>query len=139
MSVEQNKALVRRLVEEIINRRDMSVIDEIISPDFVENEVLPPGIPPGREAPRLMFSMLHSAFPDFKATVEHLIGEGDKVVVHMTWTGTQKGEFMGIPPTGRRISIGVIDILRVADGELVEHWGIMDSAMMMQQLGVMPE
>ena len=139
MSIEQNKALVRRLVEEVISRHNMSVIDEIVSPDFVENEELPPGIPPGREAPRFLFNMLHSAFPDFKATIEQLIAEGDKVVVYMTWTGTQKGEFMGIPPTGKRISIGVMDIIRVAGGQLVEHWGIMDSAKMMQQLGAMHE
>jgi steroid delta-isomerase-like uncharacterized protein len=139
MSTEQNKALVGRLVEEIFNQRDMSVIDKIFSPDFVENEKLPPGIPPGREAPRAMFSMLHNAFPDFKATIEQLIAEGDKVVLLMTWTGTQGGEFLGIPPTGKRISINVIDIIRVADGKIVEHWGVMDSAKMMQQLGATHE
>ena len=139
MSTEQNKALARQLIEEILNQRDMSVIDKIFSPDFVENEELPPGIPPGREAPRLMFSMLHNAFPDFKATIEQLIAEGDKVVLLMTWTGTQDGEFLGIPPTGKRISINVIDIIRVADGTIVEHWGVMDSAKMMQQLGATHE
>ncbi len=139
MSTEQNKAVVRQLVEEVINRRNMSVVDEIVSPDFVENEELPPGIPPGREAPIFLFNMLHSAFPDFRATIERMIAEGDMVVVHMTWTGTQEGEFMGIPPSGRRISIGVIDIIRVAGGVLVEHWGIMDSAKLMQQLGAMPQ
>ena len=137
MSTEQNKALVNRLVEEVLNQHNVSVIDEIASPDFVEHEALPPGIPPGREAPKALFSMLLNAFPDFYATIEHLIAEGDQVVLHMTWTGTQEGEFMGIPPTGNRISIGVIDIIRVADGMLVEHWGVMDQATMMQQLGMM--
>ncbi len=139
MSTEQNKALARRLIEEILNQRNMSVIDEILSPDFVENEELPPGIPPGREAPRALFSMLHSAFPDFKATTNQMIAEGDKVVLYMTWTGTQDGEFMGLPPTGKRVSFDVIDIVRVADGQFVEHWGIMDSAKMMQQLGAVHE
>jgi predicted ester cyclase len=138
MSTEQNKALVNRLVEEVLNQHDLSVIDEIVSPNFVEHEVLPPGVPPGREAPRALFNMMLNAFPDFYATVEHLIAEGDLVVLHMTWTGTQEGEFMGIPPTGNRISVNVIDIIRVANGELVEHWGVMDQAMMMQQLGMMP-
>ena len=137
MSTEQNKALVNRLVEEVLNQHNVSVIDEIASPDFVEHEALPPGIPPGREAPKVLFTALRSAFPDLKATIEHLIAEGDEVVLHMTWTGTQEGEFMGIPPTGNRISIGVIDIIRVADGMLVEHWGVMDQATMMQQLGMM--
>ena len=139
MSSEQNKALASRLVEEVLNQGNIRVIDEITSPDFVENEALPPGIPPGREAPKALFSMLFNGFPDFHATIEHLIAEGDTVVLHMTWTGTQQGEFMGIPPTGRRISVNVIDIIRIANGKLAEHWGIMDNATMMQQLGVMPE
>jgi steroid delta-isomerase-like uncharacterized protein len=137
MSTEQNKALVNRLVEEVLNQHDLSVLDEIVSLDFVEHEALPPGVPSGREGSIALFSMLLNAFPDFYATVEHLIAEGDQVVLHMTWTGTQEGEFMGIPPTGNRISIGVIDIIRVADGMLVEHWGVMDQATMMQQLGMM--
>ncbi|WP_119065274.1 ester cyclase [Aggregatilinea lenta] len=138
MSTEQNKALAHRLIEEILNQRNMSVIDEIFSPDFVENEELPPGVPPGREAPRALFGMLHSAFPDFKATIKQIIAEGDKVVLYMTWTGTQEGELLGIPPTGKRVSFDVIDIVGIADGKLVEHWGIMDSAKMMQQLGAVP-
>jgi predicted ester cyclase len=66
------------------------------------------------------------------------MAEDDKVVLHMTWTGTHKGEFMGIPPTGQSISINVIDIIRIADGQFVEHWGVMDQMAMMQQLGAMP-
>jgi predicted ester cyclase len=138
MSTEQNKALVRQMVEEAINQGNISMIDELLIPNFVEHEELPPGIPPGREAPKVLFTMLRSAFPDFKATIEHLIAEGDEVVLHMTWTGTHEGEFMGIPPTGKRISINVIDILGIAEGKCVEHWGVMDSMAMMQQLGVVP-
>ncbi len=138
MSTEQNKALVRQLVEEAINKGNISAIDELLIPDFVEHEELPPGIPPGREAPKVLFTMLRSAFPDLKATIEHLIAEGDEVVLHMTWTGTHEGEFMGIPPTGKSISINVIDILGMAEGKCVEHWGVMDSMAMMQQLGVVP-
>ena len=138
MSTEQNKALVRQFVEEAINQGNISAIDELLIPDFVEHEELPPGIPPGREAPKVLFTMLRSAFPDLKATIEHLIAEGDKVVLHMTWTGTHEGEFMGIPPTGKRISINVIDILGMAEGKCAEHWGVMDSMTMMLQLGVVP-
>ena len=138
MSTEQNKALTRQLVEEVLNKGNMSRVDEIIAPNFVEHEELPPGFPPGREAPKLLFTMLRRAFPDFKATIQQLISEGDKVVFYMTWTGTQKGEFMGVPPTGRSVSFGVIDIIRVAGGKCVEHWGQMDSMGMMQQLGAMP-
>ena len=138
MSTEQNKALVRQLVKEAINQGNIRVIDELLIPDFVEHEELPPGIPPGREGPKVLFTMLRSGFPDIKATIEHLIAEGDQVVLHMTWTGTHKGEFMGIPPTGKSISINVIDILGIAESKFVEHWGVMDSMAMMQQLGVVP-
>ena len=138
MSAEQNKALARRLVEEVFNQGNMSGIDELFAPDFVEHEKLPPEIPPGREAPKVMFTMLRSAFPDFKATIEHLIAEGDKAVLSMTWTGTQQGEFMGIPSTGKSMSIGVIDIFRLAEGKFVEHWGQTDMMGMMQQLGTIP-
>ncbi len=138
MSTEQNKVLTRQLIEEVLNKGNMSRVDEIIAPNFVEHEELPPGFPPGREAPQLLFTMLRRAFPDFKATIQQLIAEGDKVVFYMTWTGTQKGEFMGIPPTGKSISINVIDIIRITDGQAVEHWGVMDSMAMMQQLGVIP-
>ena len=138
MSTEQNKALVRQLVEEVFNRGNMSLADEFLAPDFVEHEELPPGIPRDREGAKQLTTMLRSAFPDFKATIDDIVAEGDKVVIRQTWSGTHKGEFMGVPPTGKSVSFGVIDIIRVAGGKLVEHWGQMDSMGMMQQLGVIP-
>ena len=138
MSTEQNKALVRRMIEEIFNRGNMSLADEMLAPDFVDREQLPPGIPNDREGVKVLTTMLRGAFPDFKATIDDILAEGDKVVIRMTWSGTQKGEFMGIPATGKRVSFGVIDIMRIAGGKLVEHWGQMDSMGMMQQLGAIP-
>jgi steroid delta-isomerase-like uncharacterized protein len=138
MSIEQNKALVRQMVEEIFNRGNISRADEFLSPEFVEHEELPPGIPQGREGVKQLTTMMRNAFPDFKATIEDIIAEGDKVVIRMTWSGTQKGEFMGVPPTGKSVSFGVLDIIRVAGGKFVEHWGQMDSMGMMQQLGAIP-
>jgi predicted ester cyclase len=82
--------------------------------------------------------MLRGVFPDFKATIDDMIAEGDKGVIRQTWSGTQRGEFMGIPPTGKRVSFGVIDIIRIAGGKVVEHWGQMDTMSMMQQLGAIP-
>jgi steroid delta-isomerase-like uncharacterized protein len=139
MSAEQNKALVRQMVEEMFNRGNISVADKFLAPDFVEREELPPGIPRDREGVKQLTAMFRSAFPDFKATIDDIIAEGDKVVIRQTWSGTHKGEFMGIPPTGKRVSIGVIDIIRMAGGKGVEHWGQMDNMRMMQQLGVVPE
>ena len=138
MSTEQNKASVRRLMEEVFNRGKTSLVDELFAPDFVEHEELPPGIPPGREAVKQLPAIFRSAFPDFKVTIDDVIAEGDKVAVRSTWSGTHKGEFMGIAPTGKSVSFGVFDIIRIAGGKFVEHWGQMDNMGMMQQLGVIP-
>lgn len=138
MSTEQNKAIVRQLIEEVINQNNLSLGEAIIAADMIEHEEHTPGVPAGIEGTKIMFTMVHSAFPDFKATINDLIAEDDKVVVFMTWTGTQHGEWMGLPPSGKPMSINVMDIFRVADGKLVEHWGMMDSMAMMQQLGAMP-
>jgi len=138
MSTEKNKAIVRQLIEEVINQNNLRLGEEIMAADIIEHEELPPGIPPGIEGTKIMFTMLHSAFPDFKATINDLIAEDDKVVVSMTWSGTQHGDWMGMPPSGKPMSVNVIDIFRVADDKLVEHWGLIDSMKMMQQLGAMP-
>jgi len=138
MSVEQNKALFRRFVEEVLNNGNVSTIDELLAPNFVEREVLPPGTPGGREGVKQLTMMFRTAFPDFNVSIDDMIAEGDKIVARTTWNGTQKGEFMGIPPSGKRVSFDVIDIIRISDGKGVEHWGVMDSSAMMQQLGVIP-
>ena len=138
MSTELNKKVARQLIEEIMNQGNMSLVDDLFAPDFIEHEELPPGMPAGREAVKQLPAILHGAFPDFSATINDLIAEGDRVVVYMTWSGTQQGEWMGMPPSGKPMSINVIDILRVADGKIVEHWGLTDNMAMMQQLGAMP-
>jgi steroid delta-isomerase-like uncharacterized protein len=125
-------------VDEIFNRGNTKLVDEFLASDFVEREELPPGIPSGREGVKQLTIMLRSAFPDFTATIDDIVAEGDKVVIRQTWSGTQRGEFMGIPPTGKRVSFGVIDIIRFAGGKAVEHWGQMDGMRMMQQLGAVP-
>jgi steroid delta-isomerase-like uncharacterized protein len=138
MSIEQNKAVVRQFVEEVINQGNISLIDELLTSDFVEHEELPPGMPAGREATKAMFTMMRSAFPDTKATIEHLIAEGNEVALHITWTGTHEGEFMDIPPTGKSVSINGVDIFGIAEGKIAEHWGVTDMMTLMQQLGVVP-
>jgi steroid delta-isomerase-like uncharacterized protein len=126
------------MVEEVFNRGNTGHADLFLAPNFVEHEELPPGLPSDREGAKQLFAMLRGAFPDFKATLEDMVAEGDKVVMRMTWSGTHKGEFMGIPPTGRYMSIGVIDIIRFAEGKAVEHWGQTDTMGLMQQLGAVP-
>ena len=138
MSTEQNKAAARRLIEEVFNQGNIDLIDEIVASDFVEHEDMGPGIPPGREGLKPATEMLRSAFPDFQATIQDMIAEGDKVVLRMTWSGTQAGAFMGIPASGKSFTIEVFDIMRIDGGKIAEHWGQTDIMGMMQQLGAMP-
>jgi steroid delta-isomerase-like uncharacterized protein len=139
MSTEQNKELATRMVEEIFSRGNVGKVDEFLTPDFIEREQLPPGVPPGREGVKQLATMMRSAFPDLKATIEDAVAEDDKVVMRWTCTGTHSGgEFMGVPPTGKKVSIEVIDIIRIADGKFAEHWGLMDNTALMQQLGATP-
>jgi steroid delta-isomerase-like uncharacterized protein len=135
---EENKALVRRFVDEVQSGGNIDVIDELCSPEFV-NHSAPPGMPADCEGVKLVTAMFRQAFPDSYFTVEDMIAEGDKVATRKTFHGTHEGEFLGIPPTGRPVSIGLIDIVRVADGRVVEHWSIGDSLGMMEQLGVIPQ
>jgi steroid delta-isomerase-like uncharacterized protein len=134
---EDNKALNRRFVEEVINQGNTDAIDELIDPGVVDHAA-PPGFPTGREGAKQFAAMMRSAFPDLHLTIEDMISEGDKVVMRSTWSGTHEGEFMGIPATGRRVTVSAIDISRVADGKMVEHWEQSDALGLMQQLGVVP-
>ncbi len=137
MSEEENKALVRRFVDEVQSKGNIDAIDGFCSPEFI-NHSAPAGVPSNREGVKLVTAMFRQAFPDSYFTVEDMIAEGDKVATRKTFHGTHEGEFLGIPPTGRPVSIGLIDIVRVADGRVVEHWSIGDSLGMMEQLGVIP-
>ena len=137
MTEEENKALNRRFVEEVINQGNTDAIDELIDPGVVDHAA-PPGFPTGREGAKQFFAMMRSAFPDLHLTIEDMIAEGDKVVMRSTWSGTHQGEFMGVPATGRRVTVGGIDISRCADGRMVEHWEQFDALGLMQQLGVVP-
>jgi steroid delta-isomerase-like uncharacterized protein len=138
MSTEENKAIFVGFREEFWNRGNVNVVNEFMTPDFVSHEEEVPGVPLDRESLIRRGATMHSAFPDLKATLEDMIAEGDRVVARSTWSGTHTGELMGLPPTGRRVSVGVIDIVRIAGGKIVEHWGEMDSMGLMQQLGVIP-
>ncbi len=134
---EENKAIVRRSYE-AINRNDLDALGEVVASDMTDH-VAAPGLAPGLEGMKQFFSSLHAAFSDLRMDAEDVIAEGDKVVTRVRISGTHRGEFMGIDPTGNRVEISGIDILRVADGKIVEHWGNFDDLGMMQQLGVIPE
>jgi steroid delta-isomerase-like uncharacterized protein len=137
MSAEQNKAILRQAYD-AINRNDLDALDEMVASDITDHDPAP-GQAPGLEGVKDYFSSLHAAFPDVHMEVEDMIAEGDKVVARVSVGGTHQGEFMGIAPTGNRVTITGIDILRITDGKVVEHWGKFDDLGMMQQLGVMEQ
>lgn len=131
-----SKATLQKLYDEMGTGGDIDgLIDTYFAEDFVEHETIP-GMDNTRETPRQMFKMAHAAFPDFRVTVHDMIQEGDKVVARATFSGTHKGEFMGVPPTDKEIHIKVLDICQFEDDKMVAHWGLMDVAGMMEQMGV---
>jgi predicted ester cyclase len=137
MSVEQNKAVVRRLVEEVINKGNIGLFDELVASDLVDH-ALPPGFPPGAQGTKQFFGLLRAAFPDLRYAIESAVGEGDYVVQRLTAQGTMKGEFMGMKPNGKHAVWSSMDFVRLKDGKVVEYWGIEDQLSMLQQLGFAP-
>lgn len=135
---DTNKALCQKFYEEVVNQGNFDLIDEMMAENFVEHEVFP-GLSSGREGVKEFFMMMRNAFPDFHMKPEFSLAEGDKVVTYLTMSGTHKGEFMGMPASGKKFSTTTIDIVRMADGKAVEHWGVTDAMKMMHQLGMVPE
>ncbi len=136
MSTEENKALSRRLIEEVWNQGNLAVIDELTAPNYVDHD--PTGPIQGPEGMKQFVSMYLTAYPDTHFTIEDQIAEGDRVVTRWTARGTHKGPLMGIPPTGKQVTVAGISIDRVVNGKLVEDWSSYDALGMMQQLGVVP-
>jgi steroid delta-isomerase-like uncharacterized protein len=134
---EENKAIVRRFVEEFKTGGDETVADELRSPLFV-NHSAPPGAERGPEGGRQLFRALRTAFPDLSVDIDDMVAEGDKVVTRQTFRGTHRGEWLGIPATGRAVQWAVIDIIRLQDGRLVDHWAVADFHGLLQQLSGPP-
>lgn len=134
---EQNKAVFEKLMS-ALNAKDMATMESLIADDFVDNDAMP-GMAPGRQGMIDMMGMFVGAFPDLNVVVEHWVAEGDLVVGVMTTKGTQAGEFMGMPASGKKFSVREMHMVRVANGKMAEHWGLSNEMSMMQQLGLMPE
>ena len=135
---EANKALVRRQFEEGWNQGNLSVADEIFALDYVPHNPAIPVVIPGPEGYKQFAAMYRTVFPDIHFNVDNQIAEGDMVVTRFTITGTHQGELMGVPPTGKQVTVTGINIHRIADGKMVEGWSNTDILGMMQQLGVIP-
>ena len=134
MSTQDNKALVQQFFEQVVNQRNLAALDQFVSPTAV-NHTVPSGLPQG---PSQFLSLHLTAFPDVKATVVDLLADGDKVVALVSIHGTHQGAFRAISATGKPITVMGINIFRIVNGKMVEHWGLADRLSGLQQLGVVP-
>jgi steroid delta-isomerase-like uncharacterized protein len=133
MSAAQNKAMVRRVFEEALNAGHNAVLDELLAADYINHDMPAPA--PGAEGFKQVIAQFRAAFPDMAVTIEDEFADRDLVGTRGRFTGTHKGDFMGIPASGMTIDIKYIDLWRVRDGKLAENWVQMDTAGLMQQIG----
>jgi predicted ester cyclase len=138
MSAEQNKAISRRVPIEVLSQGRIEVVDEIFAPDFKEHGTPPPGIPAGRDGVKAIASALRKGFPDLAYRVDLQIAEGDYVAGYVTVSGTHKGEVFGMPATGKRAEWTESHIVKIVNGKITDHWGVLDQLGMLRQLGLAP-
>ena len=131
------KTMVERIPLEILNQGKVELIDELYAPDYVEHTAQP-GVPATREGFKQTVIALKTAFPDLHYVIEDTIESGDQIVHRLTASGTMKGDFAGMPATGKHATWSEIHIGRVANGRLAEHWGLVDQMGMLVQLGIVP-
>ena len=137
MSTEDNKALAQRWLEEVWNKGDLSLIDELIAPNYVLHDPTRPGLR-GRAGIEESIAMFRRAFPDLHFTIEDQVAESEKIVTRYTVQGTHLGPPMGIPATGKQGTITGIDIYRITDGQIEEAWSNWDTLGLLQRIGVIP-
>lgn len=130
MSLEENKAIVRKAIE-AINKKDLSLLDDLVAPNYFDHIAKQ-----GQELIKQLIVMLYKGFPDYHATIEDIVAEGDKVWARVTYTGTHTGEYLGFPPSGKKISYNSVTIKRVVDGKMVEGWTVNDMLDFFKQIGM---
>ena len=136
---EQNKAVVRRTFEELWNKGNLSIADELFAPNYDHHDPSTPDVGRGPESEKKRATLYRNAFPDLRLTVEGLIAEGETVVARWSCHGTHKGELNGIAPTGKQFTISGVTIAHFENGKMVEGWVNWDALGLMQQLGLVPE
>lgn len=137
VSIEQSKALARRWIDEIWRKRNLDAIDELIAEDAVLHGSSPEPLV-GPAAARHSVETMLEAFPDSQVDIVHLVAEENLVAVHFRATGTHRGDFQGIQPTGNKIDTIGMSIMKVENGQVVEEWQLFDQLGVLQQLGAMP-
>jgi predicted ester cyclase len=139
MANDGNEQLFRRLIEEGFNRGDLAVVEELVAPHAVEHQSHGPDIPTtGPESVKAVITTLRRSFSDLALTIEAISSDGDTVWARLRSAGTNDGPFFGNPPTGKRMAIDVIDVVRFENGRMVEHWGVADRLGVLLQLGLAP-
>jgi steroid delta-isomerase-like uncharacterized protein len=140
MSAQENKRISRRIAEEGFSQGKEDVFDELVAENFVNHDPsAPPDLPSGREGLKELARFYRSAFPDAQLTIDDQVAEGDRVVTRYTARGTHRGDFAGVPPTGKQVTVTGITIDRIQGGQIVESWNEINQLTMLQQLGVVPE
>jgi len=135
--IEANKSVYRRMVDEVVNQGHFDVVDELFHPDYVDHAA-PPGSPPGLDGVKAIFSMFRTGFPDVEFTIDQMIGEGNYVATLVHGEGTQTGQFIAFPPSGKHAIWRSVGFFRIEDGKIREHWGIPDLLGLLIQIGAVP-
>lgn len=134
MTTEDNIALVRRYLDEVWAKGNLDALDNLLSPHYQRH--LNPNSPPlTRDGQRQRLNAFRGAFPDVQLTMEDIFAEGDRVVFRSTMRATHRGTFLGIPPTGNRVCVALLDVVRLDGGKFAEHWGGPDMLDLLKQLG----
>jgi len=136
---EHNKAIVRRLLEEVWNKGNLSLADELFTPNYEHHDASSPDFGRGPESEKKRAALYRTAFPDLQLTIEDIIAEGQTVMARWSCRGTHKGDLSGIAPTGKQVTISGVSVARFTGGKMVEGWVNWDALGLMQQLGVVPE
>ena len=134
MSVQENKALLQRYVEEIWDKGNEGAIDDFLAPDYQRHRS-PFSDPLTGDGQKQLLAGFRTAFPDATLTIENVMAEGDQIAFRSTLRATHRGEFLGIAPTGRQITVSLLDIIRIEDGKFAEQWGGPDTFDLLRQLG----
>jgi steroid delta-isomerase-like uncharacterized protein len=134
---EAAKAVVRRNTEEVQGGGNFEAFEKLFADDFLDHTPQP-GRTPDKDGARQLYKILRTAFPDFHADIHWQLADGDRVTTYKTYHGTHRGEFLGVAPTGRQIQFETVDVMRVRNGKITEHWGVANLFSLMQQLGAWP-
>jgi steroid delta-isomerase-like uncharacterized protein len=131
------KQMAQRWFAEVMNEGNEDVLDEIVSSDFVDHDPLP-GTSPDRQGLHDFVKQVRTAFPDIETSLDDVLVEGDRLAARSTFRGTHQGDFMGISATGKKVEVSNYDFVRFENDQAVEHWGTIDTAALMEQLGAVP-